>query len=350
MPSLSVLVLGSGFWGSEWLGVLGAEDDVQIAGTASGRDPTIPEGATLAPGYRHFRDYREAIEQADADVVLITLPTALHADATLRALEAGRHVLCEKPLAADAEETAALLAAAARHPELVVMVGQNYRRRPWAELVRATIAAGTVGRLGHIALRFRQPEMPLGARAELDNPLLGDMGIHHLDLLRFLSGRDAVELYARQHRPFWSEFRGSPGLDAIIEMEDGLQVSYSGSWAGRGPATEWDGDWQIEGDRGLLTVTDLQVAFHPNPVNDPSNTENPVVEPRPIAVPELERGDLQATFDALRRAIETGEAPETSIADNAHSIAMVFAAEESIRLGRPVAVPSWPGVEAATGR
>ena len=89
-------------------------------------------------------------------------------------------------------------------------------------------------------LRFRrQPEMLVGIRAGLDNPLLQDMGIHHMDLLRFLAGRNAVEIYAREHRPVWSEFQGRPNLDAVITLEDGAQVSYSGSWAGRGRSTEW---------------------------------------------------------------------------------------------------------------
>ena len=60
------------------------------------------------------------------------------------------------------------------------------------------------------------------------------MSIHHFDLLRFLSGGDAVELYARQHTPFWNKFPGSPGLDAVIMMDNDVQVSYSGTWAGRG--------------------------------------------------------------------------------------------------------------------
>lgn len=345
-----MLVLGTGFWGHEWLRTLPTIAGVTIAGTGGHRKPELPAGAPLAPDYREFDDYKDAIDGTSADAVIIALPTPLHPDAILRSLDAGMHVLCEKPLAQRPDEIAELLAAAAAHPELTVMVQQNYRRRPWAQLVRSKIEEGTVGTLQHIALRFRQPEMPLGLRAELDNPLLQDMGIHHMDLLRFVSGRNAVELYAREHRPFWSEFKGTPGMDAIIAMEDGVQVNYSGSWAGRGRSTEWDGDWAIEGDKGLLTVCDLEVAFYPTAENDPTNTETPVVEPVPIAVPELTQGDLQISFDHFRRAIEHGEEPDTGINDNCHSIAMVFAAEDAIRQGRPVPVESWAGNSAPSRR
>lgn len=350
MKDISILVLGTGFWGSEWLRTFPSIDGAVVAGTAGHGAPEIPAEARLAPDLRHFDDYKEAIAESSADAVVIALPTPLHADAILRSIEAGRHVLCEKPLAQTPEEVAAVLAAASERRDLAVMVQQNYRRRPWAQLVRSKIADGTVGTIGHIAVRFRQPEMLVGIRAALDNPLLQDMGIHHMDLLRFLAGGNAVEIYAREHRPVWSEFQGRPNLDAVITMEDGAQVSYSGSWAGRGRSTEWDGDWFIEGDRGLLVVTDLEVTFYPDPENDPTTTETPVAEAVPIDVPDLPLGDLQNSFDNFRRAIESGEEPDTSVWDNAHSIAMVFAAEEAIRQGRPVQVESWQDVTTAAVR
>jgi len=350
VQNLSVLVVGTGFWGTEWLRTLPTIEGVTIAGTAGHREPEIPAGASLPAEYRHFTDYKEAISESVADAVVIALPTPLHADAILRSLEAGRHVLCEKPLAQTRDEVANLLAASAEHPELTAMVQQNYRRRPWAQLVRAKIEDGTVGNIGHIAVRFRQPEMLVGIRAALANPLLQDMGIHHMDLLRFLSGRNAVELYARAHRPAWSIFEGRPGLDAVITMEDGVQVSYSGSWAGRVRATEWDGDWLIEGDRGLLEVTDLQVTFYPDPENDPTTTVTPVAERVEIPVPPLPLSDLQSSFESFRGAIERGEEADTSVRDNAHSISMVFAAEEAIRQRRPVPVESWRDVSTAAIR
>lgn len=70
-------------------------------------------------------------------------------------------------------------------------------------------------------------------------------------------------------------------------------------------------------------------------------TETPVAERVAIDVPALALGDLQNSFESFRRAIEPGEAPDTGITDNCHSIAIVFAAEESIRSSGPVAVESW---------
>jgi predicted dehydrogenase len=345
LNELSILVAGTGFWGNEWLGVLSSAEGVTIAATAGHRDPVLPAGAPLAPGYRHFDDYRSAVDEAEADALLITLPTHLHADAITRGIEAGMHVLCEKPLAQDADETAGLLATAESRPDLVVMVSQNYRWRPWAQAARAAIADGTVGGLAHIGLRFSQPEFLAGPRLELANPLLQDMAIHHFDLLRFLAGGDAVELYARQHTPSWNKFPGSPGLDALITMDNGVQVSYSGTWAGRGGVTTWDGDYAIQGERGLLTVVDGRLELQPDAGVVDTSGKGSIEAPEPVAidVPDLPLGDTRSSFEEFRRAIAEGAEPATGIRDNANSIAIVFAAEESLRSGRPVVVPSWAG-------
>jgi predicted dehydrogenase len=346
------LVVGTGFWGHEWLRVLGSLDGVTLGATAGHRDPELPVDLPQAPDYRHFGDYKEAIEQANVDALLITLPTQLHADAIRRGIDAGLHVLCEKPLALDAEETAALLTAAAKRPNLVVMVSQNYRWRPWARAVKAAIDDATVGGIAHIGLRFSQPEFLAGQRLEQDNPLVQDMAIHHFDLLRFLSGGNAAELYAREHTPFWNKFPGSPGLDAVIAMDNGIQVSYSGTWAGRGGVTPWDGDFAIQGEKGLLTVVDGQVLLHPDAgvVDTSGKGSITAPEPVPIEVPELPLGDTQASFQDFRRAIAEGGEPATGISDNCLSIAMVFAAEEAIRTRRPVQVPSWPELTSNTRR
>ena len=122
-------------------------------------------------------------------------------------------------------------------------------------------------------------------------------------------------------------------------MEDGIRVSYSGTWAGRGAATTWDGDWQIQGDRGVLTLTDGELAHHPHTGSDDSDgSSQSGAKAVPVITPEPTLGDLQTSLLSFLKAIERADEPETGIRDNVHSIGMVFAAERSIREGRPVAV------------
>ncbi|WP_127125626.1 Gfo/Idh/MocA family protein [Georgenia sp. SYP-B2076] len=324
MRQLSVLVLGVGRWGRQWLEVLAGRDDVTVAGTVSRHQEV--------PGPRHYTDYRQAIAESDADAVLVTLPVHLHADAIVRSVQAGKHVLCEKPAVRSRQGLAAVLAAAEKRPDLVVMVAQNYRRRPWAIAMRSLLADGSLGAVGHIGLRFSQPELLEGGRTDMQNPLLEDMSIHHLDLLRYLTGSNAAEVYAREYRPLWSRYRGAPCVDAIVTLENGLLVSYTGSWAARGRNTSWDGDYTIECERGVLTMTDGLFSFDPATGGDiPQMPGTGSAAIAPVS-------DLERVLDVFQNAVVTGGEPDTSIADNSHSMELLFAVQDSVRLRRPVHV------------
>jgi predicted dehydrogenase len=324
VSQLSVLVLGVGRWGRQWLEVLAGRDDVTVAGTVSRQQ--------AVPGPRHYTDYRQAIAESDADAVLVTLPVHLHADAIVCSVRAGKHVLCEKPVVRSRQGLAAVLAAAEKQPDIVVMVAQNYRRRPWAIALRNLVADGSLGAVGHIGLRFSQPELLEGGRTDMENPLLEDMSIHHLDLLRYLTGSNAAEVFAREYRPPWSRYRGASGVDAIITLENGIPISYTGSWAGRGRNTSWDGDYTIESERGVLTMTDGLFSFAPSTSDD--IPWMPQTGPGGIAP----AGDLESVLDMFWNAVVTGAEPDTSITDNSHSMELLFALQDSVRLRRPVHV------------
>lgn len=324
MEPVSILVLGVGPWGRVWLDVLAHHDRFAVAGIASRREQP--------GGRRHYPSYERAIEDSDADAVLVTLPVRLHADAILRAIAAGKHVLCEKPVVGSRDELSEILAASSERPEIVVMVGQNYRHRPWAIYLRSLINEGTLGGVSHISLRFSQPELLEGDRTIMRHPLLEDMSIHHFDLLRYITGRNAVEIYAQEHRPRWSRYSGNPGLDAVIGLDDGVVVNYSGTWAGRGGYTTWDGEYAIQCERGLLTMKDGIFTV------DPETGASAHTMPASTTDRSEPAADLRGVLDAFHAAVVLGEDPGTSISDNARSIEMLFAAQDSLRLRQPVRI------------
>jgi len=143
-------------------------------------------------------DWRAVIARDDIDVVDIVTPGDSHAEIALAALEAGKHVLCEKPLANSVAEAEAMAAAAERAfaRGVVAMVGFTYRRVPAASLAKQLIAAGKVGRIQQVRAAYLQdwladPEAPLTWR--LDKSLagsgsLGDIGAHAIDLSEFVTG------------------------------------------------------------------------------------------------------------------------------------------------------------------
>ncbi|MFI1767612.1 Gfo/Idh/MocA family protein [Streptomyces sp. NPDC020800] len=141
-------------------------------------------------------DWRNLIRRDDIDLVDICTPGESHAEIAIAALDAGKHVLCEKPLANTVAEAEAMVAAVARNPGRIAMVGFNYRRTPALSLAQAMIGAGRLGALRHIRLTYLQdwlvdPDFPLTWRLRRETAgsgALGDLGSHIVDLAQFLVG------------------------------------------------------------------------------------------------------------------------------------------------------------------
>lgn len=165
-----------------------------------GRDESRLEAARDTLGFqRATTDWREAIDEVD---VLYNLgPNHLHTDPTIDALDAGVHVLCEKPLATSAEESRRIAAAADRS-DATAGVGFNYRFLPAIRDARNRIAAGDLGEIYHVRARYHQdwladPETPWSWRLDAGHAgsgALGDLGSHAVDLLRYLCGDTAGEI------------------------------------------------------------------------------------------------------------------------------------------------------------
>jgi predicted dehydrogenase len=144
-------------------------------------------------------DWREVIARDDIDVIDVVTPGDTHAEIAIAALEAGKHVLCEKPLAntvAEAEEMAdAAQRAAARGVH--AMVGFTYRRVPAAVFARDLVAAGRIGEVRQVRAEYLQDwlsdaEAPLTWRLQRDRAgsgALGDIGAHAVDLTEFITGQ-----------------------------------------------------------------------------------------------------------------------------------------------------------------
>ncbi|WP_024844320.1 Gfo/Idh/MocA family protein [Paracoccus pantotrophus] len=140
-------------------------------------------------------DWKQVIADSGIDIVSVCLPNFLHTEVTGAALAAGKHVLCEKPLALTAAE-ARPVRDAARSVDCVSGTVFNYRRIPALAEIRARIVAGELGRPVQISVQFQcdyaaDPQLPHSWRYEFDKAGPGallDLGTHAVDMMRFLSG------------------------------------------------------------------------------------------------------------------------------------------------------------------
>ncbi|WP_129337280.1 Gfo/Idh/MocA family protein [Cellulomonas endophytica] len=144
-------------------------------------------------------DWRRLLDRDDVHLVDVCTPGDTHAEIAVAALEAGKHVLCEKPLAntvAEAEEMAAAARRAAAHGVLA-MVGFTYRRVPAVALARQLVAEGRIGEVRQVRAQYLQdwladPSAPLSWRLDKEKAgsgALGDIGAHAVDLAQFVTGQ-----------------------------------------------------------------------------------------------------------------------------------------------------------------
>jgi predicted dehydrogenase len=164
-----------------------------------GRDATAVAAAAARLGWPATEtDWKRLIERDDVDLVDVCTPGSSHAEISIAALEAGKHVLCEKPLANTVEEARAMAAAADRAAAAGVraMTGFNFRRVPAVALARELVAAGRLGAIRHVRAAYLgshllDPEIPLIWRLQAEHAgsgALGDLGAHAIDLAQYLAG------------------------------------------------------------------------------------------------------------------------------------------------------------------
>ena len=159
-----------------------------------GRSPAELRAAADRQGWAGTEtDWKRLVERDDIDLIDICTPGDSHAEIALAALAAGKHVLCEKPLANSRAEAEAMTAAAERartaHGARSA-VGFNYRRVPAVSLARQLVAEGRLGRIRHVRAQYLQdwladPEAPLTWRLRAERAgsgSLGDLGAHAVDL------------------------------------------------------------------------------------------------------------------------------------------------------------------------
>lgn len=146
-----------------------------------------------------FASYGELLASTEIDAIYLPLPNSLHCEWTLRALAAGKHVLCEKPLAANAEQ-ARQMAAAAQASGRVLCEAFHYRYHPLAARIKQIVASGQLGQIqdleAHLNTNVLNP-WDIRFSFELGAGALMDTGSYTVNLLRFLAGSEPRVVSAR---------------------------------------------------------------------------------------------------------------------------------------------------------
>ena len=140
------------------------------------------------------KDYKEVIADPEINAVLICSSTNTHSPISVEAIQAGKHVFCEKPIDHDVEKIREVMDALEKNP-VKYQVGFNRRFDHNFEAVRDAVAAGKIGDTHIIKITSRDPEPPSADYVKVSGGMFLDMTIHDFDMVRFLAGSDAEEVY-----------------------------------------------------------------------------------------------------------------------------------------------------------
>ncbi len=334
-----VAVVGLGAISTRWLEVLAARDDVEIVGLVD-VDEAHAEEQRRAFGLaaRIEKTLAPTLEAEKPDLVINLTPPFAHRGVAEQALEAGCDVIVEKPLTDVLADAVALVDVAERTGRTLAVM-QNRRHHPGVRRLQETVASGAIGDVVHVcADMFLWHIYRIPFLVKAPHPLLSDMAIHPFDAVRAITRLEPKTVQAVEWTSSMSWFGGPAGATCTFELEGGAVFSYRGSWISEGHETGYDGAWRVGCTRGSITW-DGNGGLVTEQVSRPDGVfAKGIVARTTEATAHADENTHAIAVDAIIGALDRGETPETSAADNVRSLAMVEAAVRSARERRPVSI------------
>ncbi len=343
-------IIGSGMMGTEHMRNIAAIDDACVVAYADPHEQSRGFGALTVPGARAYADHRALLDDAEVDAVVVASPNHTHRAVMEDVFASGKHVLCEKPLCTTVEDAGWVAERAAGHAA-VVWCGMEYRyMAPVTRLVDA-VHGGEVGRLRMLSIReHRYPFLPKVADwnrfARNTGGTLVEKCCHYFDLMRLITGSEAVRVYAS----------GAQDVNHLDERYDGevpdildnafVVVDFaSGARALLdlcmfAEASRNQEEIAATGDRGkvesFIPSSDFVRGVRRGEQGRPTvEVENVPVDPVALAA-GFHHGATYFAHRAFMRAVR-GEGPvEVSAVDGLRAVEIGVAAEQSVVLGRPI--------------
>jgi len=240
-----VAVIGVGSMGKNHARVYNELPEAELV-AVSDANPAVAQAIGAQFGTAAFTDYRELLAQVKPEAVTIAVPTAMHEEVALAALEAGADVLVEKPIAATLEEGQRIIECA-RELNRKLMVGHIVRFNPALQALKQKLQAGELGRIFQI---FCRRAGPFPARIR-DVGVVVDLAPHDVDIMRFLTGMDPERVYAETEQRIHTDHEDL--LFGMLRFPEGITGALEINWLTPTKVREV----LVLGERGLFRVDDL---------------------------------------------------------------------------------------------
>jgi predicted dehydrogenase len=328
--------------------------EVEISAICDITPENLAQGLTLCPGAKGYSDYREMLaKESDLDAVLVVVPNYMHTEITIAALNAGKHVLVEKPMAlslADAD----LMIEAARRNKRMLQVGQQMRYSQAYARMRKLIGQGEIGDLSYVfASLFRGDWNP--ASWKYTDPVTGQKnnwrfltktagsslledGIHELDVIHWLVDSNPVRIQATGGNKVLLNRETIDHAGLLVEFANGCQLTFG--YTVFSPRVSEARGLRLIGSKAEMRLEGTRespvIVIHPF---QGQPTQIPVAAERPEPVagaskPHLPDPDTYREHKAFARSIAEGTPVFADGNVGKDAIHISLAAERSLRKGR----------------
>jgi predicted dehydrogenase len=323
---MKVAVIGVGSMGMNHARVYAELPEVELVGVADVNDVAAQKVARLR-GTRSFGDYRDMLQECQPDIVSIAVPTQFHYQVVLDALDAGCHVLVEKPIAATVAEGSEM-SARAKAKGLKLVVGHIVRFNPAVQMLKSQLDVGALGQIFQIRCRRLGP---FPTRIQ-DVGVVIDLATHDLDIMSYLIGSKVTRLYAETEQKIHSAYEDT--LVGTIRFSNGVLGSLNIDWLTPTKIREL----AVTGERGMFLVDDLnqELYFYENQEANGNEWSNlallhGVSVGRMIRYPINRREPLRAELEAFIAAVRDDLPPPVSAEDG---LAALELAQALVRSGQ----------------
>jgi predicted dehydrogenase len=362
-PPVNLAIIGLGSWGREILTVLARVPPARVAMICDVYAPAVRRAAEIAPGATGVADLRRALDSSAIDAIVVATPTPTHTPILSAALDAGKHVYCEAPLAASIDDARAIAVAARAHPTQVVQGGLQGRSNQLYRHVSQFVKSGVLGDIALVNGQWnkkesgRRPgptperERALNWRLEKTSAgLIGEVGIHQIDLmLQYLAERP-VAVTGTGTVATWRDGREIPDTAACLIEFPRARVSYRATLASSfgGIYTVFQGSesalfmkesrsWMVkEADAALLgwEVYARKESVHDETgiamVADATKLLEAGKEPGKDAPSEPELPPLQLALEGFINSIRTKAPPACSAKDAFEATVVALKANQAV--------------------
>jgi predicted dehydrogenase len=373
-PPVALGVVGLGPWGREILSTLAQMPGARVVGICDTYAPFLRKGGEIAPQAKALQDHRALLEMAEVEGVVVATPSHLHKEIALAAIQAGKHLYCEAPLAATIDDARAIARAAAA-AKSVFQGGLQGRSNALYRHVAQFVKTGVLGTPVLVSVRFnrkdswrraapareREAELNWRLAAATSPGLVGEAGIHGLDLAAQYLGALPTAVTGFGTTNVWRDGRDVPDtVDCVFEHAKGARVAFAGTLASSmgGTYALFQGDnaslmmrekraWMIkEADSPLLgwevyarkekVLDETGIAM----IADATKILAAGQEPGEAGAGEPSREPLHLAFDDFFRSIRKGAPPACGATEAYQATAVALTATQAVRSGSRVAFSS----------